>query len=174
MNNSDNKENNKSEVTSDFDSDEIINENENNEAENNNENENNEAENNNENENNDENNDENKNEIENKKKVCGFSDFKKEITKLDIGNLTNFDNLDESSEYSYVSIPEDQKIDDNKISYLYIISFLVGLGLIYYFYNGNIFITIIELIVNLVSPYMYICLKIFISKKIIADKLKQL
>ena len=159
MNNSDNKENNKSEVTSDFDSDEIINENENNEAENNNENEN---------------NDENNDEIENKKKVCGFSDFKKEITKLDIGNLTNFDNLDESSEYSYVSIPEDQKIDDNKISYLYIISFLVGLGLIYYFYNGNIFITIIELIVNLVSPYMYICLKIFISKKIIADKLKQL
>ena len=106
--------------------------------------------------------------------MCGFSDFKKEITKLDFGNFNNFDNLDESSEYSYISIPEDQKIDDNKISYLYIISFLVGLGLIYYFYNGNIFITIIELIVNLVSPYMYICLKIFISKKLIADKLKQL
>ena len=100
--------------------------------------------------------------------VCGFSNFKKELNNLD---LETFDSLDESSEYSYVSIPEEKNIKKT-IDYLYIISFIIGLGLLYYFYNGNIYITIIEFILNFASPYMYICLKIFISKKIIVNKIK--
>ena len=82
------------------------------------------------------------------------------------------DSFDESSEYSYQSIPE-ETVKSFKIDIFYIICFIIGLFLIYYFYSGNIFITIIELVLNFSFPYIYIVLKIFLSKKIIVEKLKQ-
>ena len=103
---------------------------------------------------------------EQEKKICGYNKFKEEIGKLDI------DSFDESSEYSYESIPE---INEAKktINYLYIISFLIGLFLIYYFYSGNIFITVIELVLNMVCPYIYIVVKLFLIKGKLVEKIKR-
>ena len=109
-----------------------------------------------------ENNEENK---ESEKKICGFNNFKEEVSKLDV------DSFDRTSEYSYESIPE---INETKksINYLYIISFLIGVFLIYYFYSGNIFITIIELILNGIFPYIYIIVKLFLIKGKLVEKIK--
>ena len=108
------------------------------------------------------NNEENK---ESEKKICGFNNFKEEVSKLDV------DSFDRTSEYSYESIPE---INETKksINYLYIISFLIGVFLIYYFYSGNIFITIIELILNGIFPYIYIIVKLFLIKGKLVEKIK--
>lgn len=108
------------------------------------------------------NNEENK---ESEKKICGFKNFKEEVGKLDV------DSFDRTSEYSYESIPE---INETKksINYLYIISFLIGVFLIYYFYSGNIFITIIELILNGIFPYVYIIVKLFLIKGKLVEKIK--
>jgi len=108
------------------------------------------------------NNEENK---ESEKKICGFNNFKEEVGKLDV------DSFDRTSEYSYESIPE---INETKksINYLYIISFLIGVFLIYYFYSGNIFITIIELILNGIFPYVYIIVKLFLIKGKLVEKIK--
>ena len=108
------------------------------------------------------NNEENK---ESEKKICGFNNFKEEVGKLDV------DSFDRTSEYSYESIPE---INEKKksINYLYIISFLIGVFLIYYFYSGNIFITIIELILNGIFPYVYIIVKLFLIKGKLVEKIK--
>lgn len=108
------------------------------------------------------NNEENK---ESEKKICGFNNFKEEVSKLDV------DSFDRTSEYSYESIPE---INETKksINYLYIISFLIGVFLIYYFYSGNIFITIIELILNGIFPYVYIIVKLFLIKGKLVEKIK--
>tara|TARA_Y100000589_G_C27134753_1_gene622062 strand:- start:57 stop:527 length:471 start_codon:yes stop_codon:yes gene_type:complete len=108
------------------------------------------------------NNEENK---ESEKKICGFNNFKEEVDKLDV------DSFDRTSEYSYESIPE---INETKksINYLYIISFLIGVFLIYYFYSGNIFITIIELILNGIFPYIYIIVKLFLIKGKLVEKIK--
>lgn len=110
----------------------------------------------------------NQNNEENKKsekKICGFNNFKEEVGKLDV------DSFDRTSEYSYESIPE---INETKksINYLYIISFLIGVFLIYYFYSGNIFITIIELILNGIFPYVYIIVKLFLIKGKLVEKIK--
>ena len=110
----------------------------------------------------------NQNNEENKKsekKICGFNNFKEEVGKLDE------DSFDRTSEYSYESIPE---INETKksINYLYIISFLIGVFLIYYFYSGNIFITIIELILNGIFPYVYIIVKLFLIKGKLVEKIK--
>ena len=91
---------------------------------------------------------------EQEKKICGYNKFNEEIGKLDI------DSFDESSEYSYESIPEVNEAKKS-IDYLYIVSLLIGLFLIYYFYSGNIFITVIELVLNMVCPYIYCCKIIF-------------
>ena len=80
------------------------------------------------------------------------------------------DSFDESSEYSYVSIPEDKP----GIDYLYYIAFSVGLVLLYLFYNGNLFLTFAEFILNCIYPYIYIPIKLYISKKIIITKLKSI
>ena len=104
------------------------------------------------------------------KKICGFNKFKEEVNNLELGNLET-DSFDRTSEYSYVSIPEINK-EKNSIDYLYIISFLIGVFLIYYFYSGNIFITIIELILNAVFPYIYIVIKLFLIKGILVKKIK--
>ena len=61
-------------------------------------------------------------------------------------------------------------MDSFQIDIYYIICFIIGLFLIYYFYSGNIFITIIELVLNFTFPYIYIILKIFLSKKLIIEK----
>lgn len=110
------------------------------------------------------NNEENK---ESEKKICGFNNFKEEVGKLDV------DSFDRTSEYSYESIPE---INETKksINYLYIISFLIGVFLIYYFYSGNIFITIIELILNGIFPYVYIIVKLFLIKGKLVEKIKRI
>jgi len=102
---------------------------------------------------------------EEEKKICGYNKFKEEIGKLDI------DSFDESSEYSYESIPEINEAKKS-INYIYIISLLIGLFLIYYFYSGNIFITIIELILNMVCPYIYIVVKLFLIKGKLVEKIK--
>ena len=102
---------------------------------------------------------------EQEKKICGYNKFKDEIGKLDI------DSFDESSEYSYESIPEINEAKKS-INYLYIISFLIGLFLIYYFYSGNIFITVIELVLNMVCPYIYIVVKLFLIKGKLVEKIK--
>lgn len=133
----------------------------------NNDNEN-DVEENNDNENNDDDDDDNiENSVteEEEKKICGYNKFKEEIGKLDI------DSFDESSEYSYESIPEINEAKKS-INYIYIISLLIGLFLIYYFYSGNIFITIIELILNMVCPYIYIVVKLFLIKGKLVEKIK--
>jgi hypothetical protein len=106
----------------------------------------------------------------NEKKICGFNKFKEEVNNLELGNLET-DSFDRTSEYSYVSIPEINK-EKNSIDYLYIISFLIGVFLIYYFYSGNIFITVIELILNAVFPYIYIVIKLFLIKGKLVEKIK--
>lgn len=103
---------------------------------------------------------------EQEKKICGYNKFKEEIGKLDI------DSFDESSEYSYESIPEVNEAKKS-IDYLYIVSLLIGLFLIYYFYSGNIFITIIELVLNMVCPYIYIVVKLFLIKGKLVEKIKR-
>ena len=100
------------------------------------------------------------------KKICGFNNFKEEISKLDE------DSFDRTSEYSYETIPEIRE-EKKSINYLYIISFLIGLFLIYYFYSGNIFITIIELLLNIIFPYIYIVIKLFLIKKNLVQKIKE-
>tara|TARA_B110000114_G_C14865672_1_gene306655 strand:- start:126 stop:575 length:450 start_codon:yes stop_codon:yes gene_type:complete len=100
------------------------------------------------------------------KKICGFNKFKEEVSKLDE------DSFDKTSEYSYETIP-DIKEEKKAINYLYIISFLIGLFLIYYFYSGNIFITIIELLLNITFPYIYIVTKLFLIKNKLVQKIKQ-
>lgn len=100
------------------------------------------------------------------KKICGFNNFKEEISKLDE------DSFDRTSEYSYETIPEIRE-EKKSINYLYIISFLIGLFLIYYFYSGNIFITIIELLLNITFPYIYIVIKLFLIKKKLVQKIKE-
>jgi len=116
--------------------------------------------------------DENEDNIKNKeikeegKKICGFNNFKEEISKLDE------DSFDRTSEYSYETIPEIRE-EKKSINYLYIISFLIGLFLIYYFYSGNIFITIIELLLNIIFPYIYIVIKLFLIKKNLVQKIKE-
>ena len=112
--------------------------------------------------------DEDKNEvIEEEKKICGYNKFKEEVGKLDV------DSFDRTSEYSYETIPEIRE-EKKTINYLYIISFLIGLFLIYYFYSGNIFITIIELLLNAVFPYIYIFIKLFLIKGKLVEKIKGL
>ncbi len=103
---------------------------------------------------------------EEEKKICGFNNFKEEISKLDE------DSFDRTSEYSYETIPE-IRAEKKSINYLYIISFLIGLFLIYYFYSGNIFITIIELLLNIIFPYIYIVIKLFLIKKKLVQKIKE-
>ena len=103
---------------------------------------------------------------EQEKKICGYNKFKDEIGKLDI------DSFDESSEYSYESIPEINEAKKS-IDYLYIVSLLIGLFLIYYFYSGNIFITVIELVLNMVCPYIYIVVKLFLIKGKLVEKIKK-
>ena len=103
---------------------------------------------------------------EQEKKICGYNKFKEEIGKLDI------DSFDESSEYSYESIPEVNEAKKS-IDYLYIVSLLIGLFLIYYFYSGNIFITVIELVLNMVCPYVYIVVKLFLIKGKLVEKIKR-
>ena len=103
---------------------------------------------------------------EQEKKICGYNKFKEEIGKLDI------DSFDESSEYSYESIPEVNEAKKS-IDYLYIVSLLIGLFLIYYFYSGNIFITVIELVLNMVCPYIYIVVKLFLIKGKLVEKIKK-
>ena len=100
------------------------------------------------------------------KKICGFNNFKEEISKLDE------DSFDRTSEYSYETIPEIRE-EKKSINYLYIISFLIGLFLIYYFYSGNIFITLIELLLNIIFPYIYIVIKLFLIKKKLVQKIKE-
>jgi hypothetical protein len=102
---------------------------------------------------------------ESEKKICGFNNFKEEVSKLDV------DSFDRTSEYSYESIPEINE-EKNSINYLYIISFLIGLFLIYYFYSGNIFITVIELLLNAFFPYIYIIVKLFLIKGKLVEKIK--
>ena len=99
------------------------------------------------------------------KKICGYNKFKEEIGKLDV------DSFDRTSEYSYETIPEIRE-EKKSINYLYIISFIIGLFLIYYFYSGNIFITIIELLLNAIFPYMYIVVKLFLIKGELVKKIK--
>lgn len=99
------------------------------------------------------------------KKICGFNKFKEEVSKLEE------DSFDKTSEYSYETIPEIRE-EKKSINYLYIISFLIGLFLIYYFYSGNIFITIIELLLNITFPYIYIIIKLFLIKKKLVEKIK--
>ena len=103
---------------------------------------------------------------EEEKKICGFNNFKEEISKLDE------DSFDRTSEYSYETIPEIRE-EKKSITYLYIISFLIGLFLIYYFYSGNIFITLIELLLNIIFPYIYIIIKLFLIKKKLVQKIKE-
>ena len=112
----------------------------------------------------DEDNEESENK-ESEKKICGFNNFKEEVSKLDV------DSFDRTSEYSYESIPEINE-EKNSINYLYIISFLIGLFLIYYFYSGNIFITVIELLLNAFFPYIYIIVKLFLIKGKLVEKIK--
>lgn len=104
------------------------------------------------------------------KKICGFNKFKEEVNNLELSNLET-DSFDKTSEYSYESIPEINK-EKKSIDYLYIISFLIGVFLIYYFYSGNIFITVIELILNAVFPYIYIVIKLFLIKGKLVEKIK--
>ena len=112
--------------------------------------------------------DEDENEvIEEEKKICGYNKFKEEVGKLDV------DSFDRTSEYSYETIPEIRE-EKKTINYLYIISFLIGLFLIYYFYSGNIFITIIELLLNAVFPYIYIFIKLFLIMGKLVEKIKGL
>ena len=94
-------------------------------------------------------------------KVCGYKQFKDKLDKLS----------EESSEsvYSYVSIDEPKS---EKFSYFYIICFVIGLFLIYLLYNGNIFITLIEFVLNFSFPYIYIPIKLYINKKEILYKIK--
>ena len=99
------------------------------------------------------------------KKICGYNKFKEEIGKLDV------DSFDRTSEYSYETIPEIRE-EKKSINYLYIISFIILLFLIYYFYSGNIFITIIELLLNAIFPYMYIVVKLFLIKGELVKKIK--
>jgi hypothetical protein len=99
------------------------------------------------------------------KKICGYNKFKEEIGKLDV------DSFDRTSEYSYETIPEIRE-EKKLTNYLYIISFIIGLFLIYYFYSGNIFITIIELLLNAIFPYMYIVVKLFLIKGELVKKIK--
>ena len=96
-----------------------------------------------------------------KDKVCGYKQFKDKLDKLS----------EESSEsvYSYVSIDEPKS---EKFSYFYIICFVIGLFLIYLLYNGNIFITLIEFVLNFSFPYIYIPIKLYINKKEILYKIK--
>lgn len=112
---------------------------------------------------NEENNEET-NEEKKKQQTCGAIDFRKELDML------SKDSFDESSEYSYVSIPEDKP----GIDYLYYIAFSVGLVLLYLFYNGNVFLTFAEFILNCIYPYIYIPIKLYISKNIIITKLKSI
>ena len=109
-------------------------------------------------------NEEKKNEEKKNQPTCGAIDFRKELDML------SNDSFDESSEYSYVSIPEDKP----GIDYLYYIAFSVGLVLLYLFYNGNVFLTFAEFILNCIYPYIYIPIKLYISKKIIITKLKSI
>ena len=104
------------------------------------------------------------------KRICGFNKFKEEVNNLELSNLET-DSFDKTSEYSYESIPEINK-EKKSIDYLYIISFLIGVFLIYYFYSGNIFITVIELILNAVFPYIYIVIKLFLIKGKLVEKIK--
>lgn len=126
----------------------------------------------------------NKNKNEDNKKICGYKNFKKELEKLNIDILDNEtkDSFDESSIYSYETVDEKNRIDDPilgrvdkfEISYFYIISLFIGLFLLYYFYKGNIFITVIEFILLCAFPYIYIVLKIYISSKEIVKQMKEI
>lgn len=109
-------------------------------------------------------NEEKKNEEKKNQPTSGAIDFRKELDML------SNDSFDESSEYSYVSIPEDKP----GIDYLYYIAFSIGLVLLYLFYNGNVFLTFAEFILNCIYPYIYIPIKLYISKKIIITKLKSI
>jgi hypothetical protein len=128
--------------------------------------------------------DNSKNKNEDNKKICGYKNFKKELEKLNIDILDNEtkDSFDESSIYSYETVDEKNRIDDPilgridkfEISYFYIISLFIGLFLLYYFYKGNIFITVIEFILLCAFPYIYIVLKIYISSKEIVKQMKEI
>ena len=116
------------------------------------------------------------------KKICGYKNFKKELEKLNIDMVNNetTDSFDESSVYSYETVDEKDRIydpifgriDKFEISYPYVISVVISLFLLYYFYRGNIFITIIEFILLFAFPYIYIVLKLYISSKEIVRQLK--
>lgn len=97
--------------------------------------------------------------------TCGAINFKSDL------NMLMKDSFDESSEYSYESIPEEKK---QGINFYYIIAVIIGLFLLYYFYNGNIFLTFTELVLNLVYPYIYIPIKLYISRKNIMKNLKNI
>jgi hypothetical protein len=97
--------------------------------------------------------------------TCGAINFKSDL------NMLMKDSFDESSEYSYESIPEEKKPG---INFYYIIAVIIGLFLLYYFYNGNIFLTFTELVLNLVYPYIYIPIKLYISRKNIMKNLKNI
>ena len=96
--------------------------------------------------------------------TCGAINFTEKLSEL------TKDSFDESSEYSYVSIPEDKP----DIDYFYYIAFSVGLILLYIFYNGNLFLTFAEFILNCIYPYMYVPIKLYMCKKIIITKLKSI
>ena len=97
--------------------------------------------------------------------TCGAINFTDNLNRL------MKDSFDESSEYSYESIPEEKKPG---INFYYIIAVIIGLFLLYYFYNGNIFLTFTELVLNLVYPYIYIPIKLYISRKNIMKNLKNI
>ena len=128
--------------------------------------------------------DNSKNKNEDNKKIFLYKNFKKELEKLNIDILDNEtkDSFDESSIYSYETVDEKNRIDDPilgridkfEISYFYIISLFIGLFLLYYFYKGNIFITVIEFILLCAFPYIYIVLKIYISSKEIVKQMKEI
>lgn len=104
------------------------------------------------------------NEIEEKEKKCGAINFNEKIAEL------TKDSFDESSEYSYESIPEEEK----KIDYFYIIAFTIGLILIYYFYIDNYFLAFAEFILNFMYPYLFIPVKLYVCRRMLINKLKKI
>ena len=104
------------------------------------------------------------NETEKKEEKCGAINFNEKIAEL------TKDSFDESSEYSYESIPEEKK----KIDYFYIIAFSIGLILIYYFYIDNYFLVFAEFILNFMYPYLFIPIKLYVCRKMLVSKLKKI
>ena len=47
------------------------------------------------------------------------------------------------------------------------------MGILIYYYSGSIFITIIELILNGIFPYVYIIVKLFLIKGKLVEKIKE-